>query len=183
MGLVPGSLGIDPPCASRPLPALPGIGGRGVARRTRGREHRTCERSRAPIGRRPPQNLAARHRSTHRPTAGADRLPARARSVAYADDRISRRVAGETGLTKIGPKLDRRSLSNAPASGPGIWLVPAIFLNRGDWIRTSDRPAPSRVRYQTAPLPVVGGDSTPTAESGRRGSNPFLELGRLPCSR
>ena len=30
-----------------------------------------------------------------------------------------------------------------------------VFLNRGDWIRTSDRPAPSRVRYQTAPLPVA----------------------------
>src|SRR5436190_9814454 len=26
--------------------------------------------------------------------------------------------------------------------------------NRGDWIRTSDRSAPSRVRYQTAPRPV-----------------------------
>jgi hypothetical protein len=30
------------------------------------------------------------------------------------------------------------------------------FVNRGDWIRTSDRPAPSRVRYQTAPLPARG---------------------------
>src|SRR3954468_3448604 len=28
--------------------------------------------------------------------------------------------------------------------------------NRGDWIRTSDRSAPSRVRYQTAPRPVTG---------------------------
>ena len=29
------------------------------------------------------------------------------------------------------------------------------FANRGDWIRTSDRSAPSRVRYQTAPRPVT----------------------------
>src|SRR4051794_19667136 len=30
-------------------------------------------------------------------------------------------------------------------------------LNRGDWIRTSDRSAPSRVRYQTAPRPEASG--------------------------
>jgi hypothetical protein len=28
-------------------------------------------------------------------------------------------------------------------------------VSRGDWIRTSDLPAPSRMRYQTAPRPVV----------------------------
>src|SRR5437588_2039006 len=34
-------------------------------------------------------------------------------------------------------------------------LSTGLLRYRGDWIRTSDRPAPSRVRYQTAPLPVV----------------------------
>jgi hypothetical protein len=44
------------------------------------------------------------------------------------------------------------------------------FRNRGDRIRTCDRPAPSRVRYQTAPLPVRGAsDSTPTPWQRRRG--------------
>jgi hypothetical protein len=36
-----------------------------------------------------------------------------------------------------------------------------LSLSRGDWIRTSDRPAPSRVRYQTAPLPVADIQSLP----------------------
>src|SRR4051812_43958166 len=48
---------------------------------------------------------------------------------------------------------------------------PSIY--RGDWIRTSDRSAPSRVRYQTAPRP----------ESGRPDSNRHRELGRLLCDR
>ena len=30
-----------------------------------------------------------------------------------------------------------------------------VPIYRGDWIRTSDRSAPSRVRYQTAPRPVA----------------------------
>jgi hypothetical protein len=42
--------------------------------------------------------------------------------------------------------------------------VDTTAVSRGDWIRTSDLPAPSRMRYQTAPRP----------ESGWRESNPSL---------
>src|SRR5437763_4285769 len=41
--------------------------------------------------------------------------------------------------------------------------------NRGDWIRTSDRSAPSRVRYQTAPRPEAG-DRTRTGTESLEGS-------------
>ena len=47
------------------------------------------------------------------------------------------------------------------------WSISRDFADRGDWIRTSDRPAPSRVRYQTAPLPV--------AEERATGIEPALE--------
>jgi hypothetical protein len=35
-------------------------------------------------------------------------------------------------------------------------LLKPLPVSRGDWIRTSDRSAPSRVRYQTAPRPEFG---------------------------
>jgi hypothetical protein len=48
--------------------------------------------------------------------------------------------------------------------------------SRGDWIRTSDRPAPSRVRYQTAPLPVASDPSLARDDSKRAtGIEPALE--------
>ena len=48
--------------------------------------------------------------------------------------------------------------------------------SRGDWIRTSDRPAPSRVRYQTAPLPVASDPSLARDGSKRAtGIEPALE--------
>jgi hypothetical protein len=75
---------------------------------------------------------------------------------------------------KLDPELDPAPKTGHPAN-PQNQPFPATSSNRGDRIRTCDRPAPSRVRYQTAPLPVA-------LQSGRRELNPPLKLGRLPCS-
>jgi hypothetical protein len=39
---------------------------------------------------------------------------------------------------------------------PASAQVGTTAISRGDWIRTSDLPAPSRMRYQTAPRPGAG---------------------------
>jgi hypothetical protein len=54
--------------------------------------------------------------------------------------------------------------------------ITCFSCSRGDWIRTSDRPAPSRVRYQTAPLPVASDPSLARDDSKRAtGIEPALE--------
>src|SRR3954454_1412214 len=45
------------------------------------------------------------------------------------------------------PNADAASGRIAPRAAETV-------VSRGDWIRTSDLPAPSRMRYQTAPRPV-----------------------------
>src|SRR5436305_3193945 len=45
---------------------------------------------------------------------------------------------------------------SAMLAAAGCGAVRIKVVSRGDWIRTSDRSAPSRVRYQTAPRPEAG---------------------------
>ena len=59
----------------------------------------------------------------------------------------------------LGPWRERRGQvgEGGPKAGKAQNGLPKpVPLSRGDWIRTSDRSAPSRVRYQTAPRPEVG---------------------------
>jgi uncharacterized cupin superfamily protein len=59
------------------------------------------------------------------------------------------------------PEVRRASWSSSPTRAAGSsrrtrrGSGPSPISSRGDWIRTSDRPAPSRVRYQAAPRPEV----------------------------
>jgi hypothetical protein len=55
-----------------------------------------------------------------------------------------------------------------------------LSYDRGDRIRTCDRPAPSRVRYQTAPLPVVLLRAYPNATGAGRQLGPQGSGGQGP---
>src|SRR5947208_3270507 len=59
-----------------------------------------------------------------------------------------------TGEPRNRIQIEYDSRTSRPRHRPNSADLQVPFVNRGDWIRTSDRPAPSRVRYQTAPLPV-----------------------------
>ena len=74
------------------------------------------------------------------------------------------------------PQLFPRRASAGPSSILRTFRLAGVSSNRGDWIRTSDRPAPSRVRYQTAPLPVASDPSLARDDSKRAtGIEPALE--------
>jgi hypothetical protein len=101
-------------------------------------------------------------------------LSNRGRSTSPTLPKCSPRADRETGRWRrrsdVGHKLFPRPIRSESPQITELAHLQSVS-SRGDWIRTSDRPAPSRVRYQTAPLPVVI-DSTAHDPGRARRSRP-----------
>ena len=101
------------------------------------------------------------HTSSERP---ARKRPARGEARGLSPPRLDRQASCVSFASGLHPDAAARCTAmrspeslnhtSGAASPSRSTQVDGSATSRGDWIRTSDLPAPSRMRYQTAPRPV-----------------------------
>src|SRR3954447_8122050 len=112
-------------------------------------------------------------RSAARAQAGDPPLQSATVTFIWPGRALAAAVQISEALAQTTTSTGRPLIDWKPAGAELLRTAAETVVNRGDWIRTSDLPAPSRMRYQTAPRPVTRSLGAGAFErSGWRESNP-----------